>query len=184
MKKTLSVIGCTLLALTILCSACQADDDPGSNLYVFDVSKFGKIRYQYFVLSNSGNVLDDGYLDNQEPTGELIGNSCLMLKIPAGNAAYYQFFDLDHEIMSSVYQQVIHAVKGYVLYTDLIDGNWKLIVSSIFDSQYYQEYPIDLASIEGRVNLASYNSDTGECNVTYISKQNYQEQSITVFFPL
>ena len=84
-----------IIFLIILpCYAVAEDSEISTNYIVFDVSHFGAVRYQWFVLDHEGHVLDDDYFAQYPPEAEMIDKNILMLKMGAGTASFISFMTL------------------------------------------------------------------------------------------
>ena len=103
-----------------------------------------------------------------------------MLKMGAGTASFYKFYDLVNGKKSVVYENIIFLYHDKILYTDLIEDEWHLILSSIFDNTVYSETTIDLASATGCVEKAVFDEIHLSVFVTYISEENYKEKQISI----
>ena len=170
-----------IIGLIVLPGWTLADEAAISAHYaVFDVSRFGAVRYQWFVLDRQGQVLDDGYSAHYPPDAEMIDPDILMLNIGAGSASFYRFYGLVNRKVSAAYENVLFSDHDKVLYTDLVGEEWYLILLSIFDDTVYAETKIDLASATGRVESAVLDENGSSVTVTYVSDDNYQEKQISI----
>jgi len=152
----------------------------------YDVSKHGQIRYQYFVFSKTGTVIEDGYEWRFAPEAEFITDEILMLSFFYGpNVTGTKFYHLQNEQISSEYSNVFATTKDYVLYTDVIDnGQWAIIVSSLFDCEIAGTYTIDLAPADGSISSVKWLSESNAFDIYYISQDDYQIKNILIALPV
>ncbi len=168
-----------LLACFLAFSALNGLSEEQSYVY-YNVSKHDMIRYQYFVFDRNGNVLHDGYENNNPPKAQLISFDILELKYLHGNADYRRYFNISTRQVSPIYSQVVTASPECVLYTSFEENSWYIVVASLFDGAVQKQMPIDLGTASGRVENATWNDDKSECTIEYISNDNYSKCRFTL----
>ena len=183
MRKILIFLIVLMNVVSINYGEADSIETDNPYFYVFDVSHFGKIRYQYFVLSQQDNVLYDGYEAHHPPHAFLITNSILKVDIHSGTTTFTRFYDLLNEKTSPEYEGVIWETPDYVIYRLLEEDVHYIVVSTIFDNSYFVKYPYEPAAVDGRVESILQEVKSNSLRIEYLSTEDYEEKFLVITLP-
>ena len=124
---------------------------PNEYTYVYDVSRFGKPRYQLFVVDGHGSYVYDDYTENCEPDSVLIAPEIIRISLPCGTVACDLFIDVGtHRVTEEIYH-VIYAEDNICIYIDYEDNVSYVVIREIF-GEILLKAEIDLATVSGFVD--------------------------------
>lgn len=138
-----------------------------------------KYRYHYKIYNQNGMVVREEQSD-REPIISYIDDNMIEILISAGTDTFFcTYYDISEDRFSEVYQTPIIAEYGKVVYFEIRETVFQIIVRDIFDKNaFYKEFEIPNVSFAAMpIKEAIFlNEDT--LLIKYLSEELYKEEEI------
>lgn len=138
-----------------------------------------KYRYHYKIYNQNGMVVREEQSD-REPIISYIDDNMIEILISAGTDTFFcTYYDISEDRFSEVYQTPIIAEYGKVVYFEIREKVFQIIVRDIFDKNaFYKEFEIPNISFAAiPIKEAIFlNEDT--LLIKYLSGELYKEEEI------
>lgn len=138
-----------------------------------------KYRYHYKIYNQNGMVVREEQSD-REPIISYIDDNMIEILISAGTDTFFcTYYDISEDRFSEVYQTPIIAEYGKVVYFEIRETVFQIIVRDIFDKNaFYKEFEIPNVSFAAMpIKEAIFlNEDT--LLIKYLSGELYKEEEI------
>lgn len=138
-----------------------------------------KYRYHYKIYNQNGMVVREEQSD-REPIISYIDDNMIEILISAGTDTFFcTYYDISEDRFSEVYQTPIIAEYGKVVYFEIREKVFQIIVRDIFDKNaFYKEFEIPNVSFAAMpIKEAIFlNEDT--LLIKYLSGELYKEEEI------
>lgn len=183
MKKIILMI--VLLMALVGCTSeevVQNNDVPvekGEHFEVYDITKYNRPVYQYFIFSRNHLVFTDGIVygfPQITESGQIV-KLCVKVYEGVFNCRY---IDIITKHQSVWFISPVAENDTLVAYPDQPWGATKIIVQNIFDkSEYYREFERSFDSRENPVDSAEFINDGKQLCITYITKKGDYYEIVT-----
>lgn len=138
-----------------------------------------KYRYHYKIYNQNGMVVREEQSD-REPIISYIDDNMIEILISSGTYTFFcTYYDISEDRFSEVYQTPIIAEYGKVVYFEIRETVFQIIVRDIFDKNaFYKEFEIPNVSFAAMpIKEAIFlNEDT--LLIKYLSGELYKEEEI------
>lgn len=138
-----------------------------------------RYRYHYKIYNQNGMVVREEQSD-REPIISYIDDNMIKILISAGTDTFFcTYYDISEDRFSEVYQTPIIAEYGKVVYFEIREKVFQIIVRDIFDKNaFYKEFEIPNISFAAMpIKEAIFlNEDT--LLIKYLSGELYKEEEI------
>lgn len=138
-----------------------------------------KYRYHYKIYNQNGMVVREEQSD-REPIISYIDDNMIEILISAGTDTFFcTYYDISEDRFSEVYQTPIIVEYGKVVYFEIREKVFQIIVRDIFDKNaFYKEFEIPNVSFAAMpIKEAIFlNEDT--LLIKYLSGELYKEEEI------
>lgn len=138
-----------------------------------------KYRYHYKIYNQNGMVVREEQSD-REPIISYIDDNMIEILISTGTYTFFcTYYDISEDRFSEVYQTPIIAEYGKVVYFEIRETVFQIIVRDIFDKNaFYKEFEIPNVSFAAMpIKEAIFlNEDT--LLIKYLSGELYKEEEI------
>lgn len=138
-------------------TAASENIDYSKNYKAINTGSSDKPNYHYYVSGFNGKIIDDGDV-GKEPKIQKINNNILKLVFGVGDSYQVQFFDLEKNVASDLFEtpKMFDVEKDLVVYMDFDGDKLKLIICSIFDkTKLFNEYIRDFSPVAVPQNALS-----------------------------
>lgn len=138
-----------------------------------------KYRYHYRIYNQNGMVVREEQSD-REPIISYIDDNMIEILISTGTYTFFcTYYDISEDRFSEVYQTPIIAEYGKVVYFEIREKVFQIIVRDIFDKNaFYKEFEIpNVSFVAMPIKEAIFlNEDT--LQIKYLSGELYKEEEI------
>lgn len=167
-------VSCTNKKASVSTSSSKLKSDvveKEKNYRIIATKKSDHTDYQYLVYNNNGKLMFEEILDFKADFSYL-SSDILREHNGGGNVSQYQYFNVNENLVSQIYDNPSLVESGKIVYMTYEDDKIKLIISDLFDkSKFYKEYNRDFSPV-----AAPYNAlvdakfiDSSKLQITYLS---------------
>jgi hypothetical protein len=159
--------------------------ESGDNFKVYDITKNNQPEYRYEIYNNNGVVVKNETAWRTYPhITTLFGDTALSITQAVGTGTFLtQYYDIGRDLFSEIFETPFTAEHGMVVYVDISEGDFKLIVRDIFDiSEFYKEFEMDFSPVANSPDAVRHVEflDRNTLQVSYLSGVEYSEKMVTL----
>lgn len=184
MKKILAIV--FIIICLGGCSNNAASDSPAdtpvkipyefSDYYeIYDITKYNKPQFQWFIFDNEHEVLDYGVEKRMEP---FISKTDGLIKfyISLGTSAdIVRYYEPENKIISDGFNDPIAQFKTKIVYLDTSDSKKYLVVQDVFDkTKYYRTFQRDFYIMPHSIS-AEFINNGRQLSITYETEEDRRE---------
>lgn len=171
MIKKISLI-ILLISIPFICMACEKKDD-------YKITRINN-DYKYIILSSKGKVLEENTI-SVEPRIKYLSKNIIEVSFGAGNVSQYQFYEINKELISQIYENPSAIYKDKIVYMSF-EKELKLIIRNIFDKQFYKEIKRNFSPVAAPYNaiLSAKFIDDNHLEIIYLEGSTYKEKKETI----
>ena len=155
----------------------------------YTISTNEDLTYSYKITAKNGDVLFSDDNSPREPHIDQVSANILSVTIQTGTGLstnWAVFCDIENAKTSETFQYVLGAKDSYVFYVEFEDGNHRLVVQDIFDSNIYRKtYTLqNCSSIADPICELTFDGE-GKATITYLTgtETAISQTSATIYFP-
>lgn len=174
MKKSL-IVSLLLCMLMLLC-ACSNDETPdpdpseaiiatGDCYKVTENHSSGVTKYHYTISTIDGEELESA-LCAKKPQVAVLSDTLLGVRFYVDDKSFCRYYDVENGRVSKSFFNAFWDDGELVAYHDYDNGQ-RMMVSDMFDDDYYYELALEIHSLTITVTSCEQNEETGVLTVNY-----------------
>ena len=155
----------------------------------YSISTNEDLTYSYKITAKNGDTLFSDDNSPKEPHIDQVSTNIFSVTIQAGTGRstnWAVFCDIANAKTSETFQYVLGAKDSYVFYVAFEDGNYRLVVQDIFDSNiYHKTYSLqNCSSFADPICELTFDGQ-GKATITYLTgtETAISQTSATIYFP-
>jgi hypothetical protein len=102
---------------------------------IYDISKYNRTQYQYFIFDMSHQVLDDGVTLRRIPQISKDNNIIKLIHSAGMGLLYCRYYDIENKLVSDWFTSPLDETTTMIAYGDYTVGTTMIIVQNIFDKK-------------------------------------------------
>lgn len=186
-----------ILTILLVFSACNSTSHSTSgttesnpiNNSPYTISTNEDLTYSYKIIAKNGDVLFSDDRSPKEPKINQVSDNVFSVTIQTGTGRstnWAVFYDIENSKTSETFQYVLGTQDSYVFYVEFEDGNHRLVVQDIFDSNIYKKtYALQNCSAFADPSCELTFDGKGKATITYLTgtETAISQTSATIYFP-